>query len=107
MLLILKSINQFAFSNLYSRPILARVPIPGRSPHFQRVMAPDKNELEDLVQLISQGMGRCLERQGLLERDADSNWQDLDPPEDNAAMPHILENSVSYWIAVGPQQGRL
>jgi len=42
-----------------------------RSPRFQRIKAPDKSELEDLVQLISQRVGRCLERQGLLEQDAD------------------------------------
>ena len=77
-----------------------------RSPRFQRVKAPAKSELEDLVQLISQRVGRCLERQGLLERDAESTWLDLDPAEDTDAMPHLLGSSVSYRIAVGPQQGR-
>ncbi len=33
------------------------------------VKAPDKSELEDLVQLISQRVGRCLERQGFREKD--------------------------------------
>ena len=42
-----------------------------RPPRFQRVKAPDKRELEDLVQVISQRAGRCLERQGLLEQDTD------------------------------------
>lgn len=42
-----------------------------RPPQFQRVRAPDKSELETLVQLISQRVGRCLERQGLLEQDAE------------------------------------
>ena len=51
-------------------------------------------------------MGRCLERQGLLEQDADNAWLDLDPAEDTDAMPHLLGSSVSYRIAVGPQQGR-
>ena len=46
------------------------------------VKAPDKSELEDLVQLISQRVGRCLERQGLLEQDTESAWLDLDPAED-------------------------
>jgi ribosomal protein S27E len=70
-----------------------------RPPRFQRVKAPNKDELEELIQLISQRVGRCLERQGLLE-------QDTDPAEDNDAMPQILGSSVSYRIAVGPQQGR-
>ena len=59
-------------------------------------------------------MGRCLERQGLLEQDAENAWLDLDPAEDNDATPgkagwalsQILGSSVSYRIAVGPQQGR-
>jgi ribosomal protein S27E len=75
-------------------------------PRFQRVKAPNKDELEDLVQLISQRVGRCLERQGLLEQDTESAWLDLDPAEDTDAMPQILGSSVSYRIAVGPQQGR-
>jgi ribosomal protein S27E len=49
-----------------------------RPPRFQRVKAPDKGELEDLVQLISKRVGRCLERQGLLEQDTESAWLDLD-----------------------------
>ena len=77
-----------------------------RPPRFQRVKAPAKSELEELVQLISQRVGRCLERQGLLEQDADNAWLDLDPAEDTDAMPHLLGSSVSYRIAVGPQQGR-
>jgi hypothetical protein len=77
-----------------------------RPPRFQRVKAPNKDELEDLVQLISQRVGRCLERQGLLEQDSESAWLELDPAEETDAMPHILGSSVSYRIAVGPQQGR-
>jgi len=76
-----------------------------RPPRFQRIKAPDKGELEHLVHLISQRVGRCLERQGLLEQDAKSAWLNLDPAEDSNAMPQILGSSVSYRVAVGPQQG--
>ena len=38
-----------------------------RPPRFRRVKAPDKSELEDLVQLISQRVGRSLERQPVTE----------------------------------------
>jgi hypothetical protein len=51
-------------------------------------------------------VGRCLERQGLLEQDAESSWLDLAPAEDADAMPQILGSSVSYRVAVGPQQVR-
>jgi hypothetical protein len=77
-----------------------------RPPRFQRVKAPNKDDLEDLVQLISLRVGRCLERQGFLEQDAENAWLDLDPAEDTDAMPQILGSSVSYRVAVGPQQGR-
>ena len=67
---------------------------------------PNKDELEDLVQLISQRVGRCLKRQRRLEQDSKSAWLDLKPAEETDAMPHILDNSVSYRITVGPQQCR-
>ena len=75
-------------------------------PRFRRVRAPDKNELQDMVHLISQRVGRCLERQGLLEQDTESAWLDLDPADETDAMPQIMGSSVAYRIAVGPQQGR-
>jgi hypothetical protein len=77
-----------------------------RLPRFQRVKAPDKSELEDMVQLISQRAGRCLERLGLLEQDAESAWLELDPADDTDALPHIMGSSISYRVAVGPQQGQ-
>ncbi|MEY3006950.1 MAG: hypothetical protein RI942_1292 [Pseudomonadota bacterium] len=77
-----------------------------RPPDFQSIKAQAKIDLEQLVQLISQRLGRCLERQGLLEQDSENAWLDHDPAEDNDAMPQILGSSVSYQIAVGPQQGR-
>jgi hypothetical protein len=58
-----------------------------RPPRFQRIEAPDKAELEELVQLISQRVGRCLERQGLLEQDTESAWLNLYPAEDTDATP--------------------
>jgi hypothetical protein len=42
----------------------------------------------------------------LLEQDTESTWLNLDPDEDTDAKPQILGSSVSYRIAVGPQQGR-
>ena len=77
-----------------------------RPPSFQRVKAPDKGETEGLVHLLSQHVGRCLERQGLLEQDAESASLDLHPNEDTDAMPQIPGSSISYRVAVDPQQGR-
>ena len=62
--------------------------------------------MDELIQLISQRVGRCLERQGLLEQDAENAWLELDPAEDTDAMPQLLGSSITYRIAIGPQQGR-
>ena len=43
-----------------------------RPPRFQRVKAPKKSQLEDLVQSIGQRLARSLECQGLLEQDTES-----------------------------------
>ena len=53
-----------------------------------------------MVQLISQRAGRCLERLGLLEQDGESAWLELEPADDNDAMPQLLDSSVSYRIAI-------
>jgi ribosomal protein S27E len=77
-----------------------------RPPRFQRVKAPDKGELEELVQLISQRVGRCLP--GLA---GTGHRERLAGPRPRRgyrchALPQILGSSISYRIAVGPQQGR-
>jgi hypothetical protein len=104
----LKETGAYQPESNFSRPVSGWCLHPSRQPppRFQRVKAPDKSELEDLVQLISQRVGRCLERQGLLEQDTDSDWLELEPADDNDAIPHLLGSSVYYRIAVGPQQGR-
>ena len=51
-----------------------------------------KDELEDLVQSISQRVGRCLERQGLLEQDTESAWLELDPQ--TTRMPCLISWAV-------------
>ena len=42
----------------------------------------------------------------MLEQDTESAWLELDPTDEADAMPQILGSSVSYRIAIGPQQGR-
>ena len=73
---------------------------------FARVKAPQREELEHLVQQIAGRVVRALERMGLLRRDAESAWLDLPPAEDTDAMRQLLGSSVTYRIAVGPQAGR-
>ena len=73
-------------------------------PRFQRVKAPDRAELEQLVYTISERTGRYLERLGLLVRDLDNSYLALEP--DETGLEGVLGSSITYRIAVGPQQGR-
>ena len=81
-------------------------PRPDGGLRFTRVKAPEREELEHLVQQIAARVGRALERMGLLQRDAESAWLDLAPVEDTDAMRQLIGSSVTYRIAVGPQAGR-
>ena len=72
---------------------------------FHRVKAATTSELNTLVVTISQRVAGHLERQGLLVRDDESSYLTLDLQADDA-MNQLQEHSITYRIAVGPQQGR-
>jgi ribosomal protein S27E len=72
---------------------------------FQRTNAPTQEELAQLVHTISHRVARYLERQGILERDEENSYLQLDGIDDDP-MQQLIGCSVSYRIAVGPQQGR-
>jgi hypothetical protein len=88
---------------------------------FQRVNAPGVDELKALVHAISHRVARFLEKRGFLERDAhdcmdagvrathgavaESSYLALEPDDDDA-MAQLQGHSITYRIAVGPQQGR-
>ena len=71
---------------------------------FQRVRAPDRSELEDLVHLISQRASSCLELLGLLEQDTERRHKTTPKlvefyPSPGAALrcyatKHMLQNSL-------------
>ena len=72
---------------------------------FQRTNAPDQQELAILVHTISHRVAQFLERQGILERDEENNYLQLEGMDEDP-MQQLIGCSVSYRIAVGPQQGR-
>ena len=79
----------------------------GRSLRFRQVKAPSSAELTRLTHTIAQRVGRYLERQGLVERDTgniflvqDAGVSDEDPSN------QLFGSSITYRIALGPQQGR-
>ena len=75
------------------------------STRFRWVSSPTIQELAQLSQTIARRVGRYLERQGLLERDAENSYLALEPDDDDA-MVQLQGHSITYRIAVGPQQGR-
>ena len=72
---------------------------------FHRIKAPTKDELFELVHRISQRVARFLERQGFLERDEEHSYLALEASDDEA-MQQLYGHSITYRIAIGPQQGR-
>jgi len=49
-------------------------------------------------------VARSLKRQGLLQQDAENSYLELDT--DEQPMDQLIGNSITYRIAVGPNQGR-
>ena len=77
----------------------------GTSPRFRWVKAPTSAELRHLTPTIVHRVGRFLERQGLLERDAQNSYLAGDAVE-GEALNQLLGHSITYRIAVGPHAGR-
>ncbi len=77
----------------------------GSTPRFRWVKAPTNDELAQLTHTIAQRIARFLERQGLLDRDAEHSTLALDTVDEDP-MSQLLGHSITYRIAVGPQQGR-
>jgi hypothetical protein len=78
---------------------------PDNSLRFRWVRAPSRAELDRLTQTLAQRIGRYLERQGLLERDAENSYLAGDGLE-AGPLDQLLGSSITYRIAIGPQQGR-
>ena len=76
----------------------------GSSTRFCRVKAPTNSELNQLSHTIARRLARYLERQGLLERDAENSYMALDHSGEDP-MDQLRGYSITYHIAVGPQQG--
>ena len=78
---------------------------PWGKSRFHRTNAPGQQELVALVHTISHRVAGFLEREGILERDEQNSYLNLEEGEEDP-MQQVLGCSVSYRIAIGPQQGR-
>ena len=67
--------------------------------------APTNAEVTHLTHTLARRIGRFLERQGLLERDAENSYLAGDGVE-AGPLDQLLGHAITYRIAVGPQQGR-
>ena len=72
---------------------------------FRWVKAPTNDELAQLTHTIARRVGRFLERQGLLVRDAEHSYLASDNVEEDP-MDQLRGHSITYRIAVGPKAGR-
>jgi ribosomal protein S27E len=72
---------------------------------FTRIKAPSHSDMVALVHIISQRIARYLEKVGLLERDMEDSFLNF-PVDDEDSLLALQGASVSYWIAMGPQQGQ-
>jgi len=75
---------------------------------FRRVTAPTRDELTKLTHTIASRVARYLERQGLLERDTGHSYLTPEAVDSSNEDPsnQLFGSSITYRIAVGPQQGR-
>jgi hypothetical protein len=78
---------------------------PDGSVRFRWVKAPTSIEITQLADRIARRVARFLERHGLLERDAQHSYLAGESVESDP-MNQLLGHSITYRIAVGPQQGR-
>jgi hypothetical protein len=74
--------------------------------HFKPLAGPTPAELQALVQRLAERVGRHLERRGILVRDSENSLLALEPDADEDALPGLQGFSITYRIALGPQQGR-
>ena len=66
---------------------------------FQQTIAPNQQELTGLVHTISHRVAEFLEREGVLERDEENSYLNLEYTDEDS-MQQVLGSSVSYRIAV-------
>ncbi len=71
---------------------------------FHRVKAPCVDELSTLVNTISHRVARFFERKGLLERDAENTYLQLDHMDDDPTQ-QLHGHSIIYRVAAGAQRG--
>ena len=73
--------------------------------YFWPVKPPSPEDLDGITHKIAKRVAQYLERAGYLYRDAESEYLDLMPEEDDA-MQGIVGASITYRLAFGTNAGR-
>jgi len=73
--------------------------------YFWPVKPPTPEDLDTITHTIAKRVSRYLERAGYLYRDAEFEYLDLVPDEQDA-MHGIIGASITYRLAFGPNQGK-
>jgi len=74
-------------------------------PVFRRIAPPGGAELQALVERLTERIGRALERRGVLIRDAEGSFLELEPAA-GGPIDDLLGHSITYRVAVGPRAGQ-
>jgi hypothetical protein len=69
------------------------------------VKAPTCVEVTPLTRTIAQHVGRCLQRQRLLERDAENSYLSAEATEAGLS-DQLFAHSITHRIAMSPHAGR-
>jgi ribosomal protein S27E len=72
---------------------------------FRRVNAPSKADLEAVLQQLSTRLARLLVKEGVLTQDIENSYLTLNHLEADP-MQQVHGHSITYRIAIGPQQGK-
>ena len=73
--------------------------------YFWPVKPPTPGDIDEITHKIAKRVTRYLERAGYLYRDAESEYLDLVPDEEDV-MHGIIGSSITYRLAFGPNAGR-
>jgi hypothetical protein len=62
-------------------------------------------ELQSLLERLAERIGRALERRGVLVRDVESSFLELDPAG-GGSIDDLLGHSITYRVALGARAGQ-
>ena len=77
----------------------------GGAGKFHTIETPTSDEIQRLLQRMSERIARLLEREGYLERDSEEGGLLLDGFDEDV-INHLQGSSITYRIAVGSQRGK-